>query len=121
MTTNIEPTSTVFTTNILADVIEKLSQRHYPKNSRGVLLMVAQRLRELDKQVKQQINDYGRGMAVADLTPKPDCVWANGGSDEDFETQCGNTFTFIDGGIKENDCKFCQYCSGAVKDKSNEG
>lgn len=95
MTTNIEPTSTVFTTNILADVIEKLSQRHYPKNSRGVLLMVAQRLRELDK---------------------PDCGWTNGDSDEDFETQCGNTFTFIDGGIKENDCKFCQYCGGAIKE-----
>jgi hypothetical protein len=55
---------------------------------------VAQRLRELDK---------------------PECIWTNGEADEVFETQCGNTFTFIDGGIKENDCKFCQYCGGAVK------
>jgi hypothetical protein len=47
---------------------------------------------------------------------KPDCVWVNADSDEEFETQCGNAFTFIDGGIKENDCKFCQYCGGAVKE-----
>ena len=57
----------------------------------------AQRLRELDK---------------------PDCVWTNGDSDEEFETQCGNAFTFIDGGISDNNCKFCQYCGGAVKDAS---
>jgi hypothetical protein len=76
---------------------------------------LGQRLRELDEQVKQQINDYGRGMAIVDLMPKPDCVWINGDSDKEFDTSCGHTFTFIDGGIEENDCKFCQYCGGAVK------
>ena len=62
-----------------------------------LFLETAQRLRELDK---------------------PDCVWTNSDSDEEFETQCGNAFTFIDGGIKENDCKFCQYCGGAVKEST---
>jgi hypothetical protein len=35
--------------------------------------LITTRLRYLDEQVKQQINDYGRGMAVADLAIKPDC------------------------------------------------
>ena len=54
----------------------------------------AQRLRDLDK---------------------PDCVWTNGDSDEEFETSCGHAFTFIDGGISDNNCNFCQYCGGSVK------
>lgn len=52
--------------------------------------------------------------------PKPDCVWTFN-EDSDFATQCGHLFFFDEGGIKENNCKFCQYCGGAVKDKSNEG
>jgi hypothetical protein len=81
----------------------------------ALLSKAAQRLRELDEQVKQQINDYGCGMAIVNLMRKPDCVWINGDSDEEFETSCGHTFTFIDGGISDNDCKFCQYCGRAVK------
>lgn len=44
---------------------------------------------------------------------KPDCVWKEY-EDGGFETQCGNFFEFNECGIKENDCKFCQYCGGAV-------
>ena len=46
---------------------------------------------------------------------KPGCVWKEY-EDGSFETQCGNYFHFDEGNIKENDCKFCQYCGGAVKE-----
>lgn len=78
-----------------ASVLAKMHQGQMNEDLREI----AQRLRDLDK---------------------PDCVWTFD-EDGDFATQCGHLFFFDEGGIKENDCKFCQYCGGAVKDKSNEG
>ena len=79
---------------------------------------------ELDEQVKQQINDYGRGMAAADLAPKPDCVWrtmplgrdANGKDIFAYDPQC----LPIDGvdSLPMAKNKFCQYCGGAVKEST---
>jgi len=38
--------------------------------------------------------------------------WPESGSD--FDTQCGASWGFVDGGIKENGVKFCQKCGGQV-------
>lgn len=54
----------------IATVLAKMHQGQMNDDLREI----AQRLRELDEQVKQQINDYGRGMAAADLALNPDCV-----------------------------------------------
>jgi len=32
-----------------------------------------------------------------------------------YETSCGNSFTFNDGGPTENDFEFCPYCGMAIK------
>ena len=44
------------------------------------------------------------------------CVWkyAHDGDSDAFETGCGQTYCFIDGGIDDNKCKYCQYCGGEV-------
>ena len=54
------------------------------------------------------------------MSIKPEqCVWeeevdfGDGGMGA-FETSCDNSFAFNDGGISENDFKFCPYCGGAI-------
>lgn len=38
--------------------------------------------------------------------------WPESGSD--FETECGKAWSFNDGGIVENDVRFCNWCGGRV-------
>lgn len=94
MTTTID---SVFTTSILADVVEKLSPRYFPKNGRGVLLMVAQRLRELDK---------------------PDCIYTLCADDsptpQTLESACGGAMWYLGDDGKGAYPKFCHHCQGAV-------
>jgi hypothetical protein len=40
------------------------------------------------------------------------CTWYD--EDECFETSCGNSFTFITDGIKENGFLFCPYCGNRI-------
>jgi len=46
------------------------------------------------------------------------CVWEQETDFDDgegtFETSCDNAFVFNEGGIYENDFKFCPYCGGAI-------
>lgn len=37
-----------------------------------------------------------------------------------FDTQCGHSYIFIDGGPKENDQIFCGYCGKRIKLKESE-
>ncbi len=46
-----------------------------------------------------------------DRTP---CLWKQD-KDGNWETGCGNLFSYIEGGPKENDTKFCQYCGHTVE------
>ena len=41
------------------------------------------------------------------------CKWT---PDDDgiYQTKCGEAFTFIDAGPKENNMKFCCYCGGSI-------
>jgi hypothetical protein len=44
------------------------------------------------------------------------CTWkqdVNG----DYDTDCGDMFTFIDSGPKENHMKFCCYCGKPIKEE----
>ena len=34
-----------------------------------------------------------------------------------WDTSCKNTFVFIDGGPKDNDCVYCPYCGGRIIEK----
>jgi len=45
------------------------------------------------------------------------CEWKDDSFDDDescWQTQCGNAFSFINGGIKENRSVYCQYCGGKI-------
>jgi hypothetical protein len=48
-----------------------------------------------------------------DAVPAGQCAWQE---DEDgaYDTDCGNRFEFIDGGVADNDMKFCPYCGKPV-------
>ena len=44
------------------------------------------------------------------------CAWTidDWGGDSVYETQCGHTFEFNDGGPVENGFAFCGYCGGKL-------
>jgi DNA-binding XRE family transcriptional regulator len=46
----------------------------------------------------------------------PSCRWTED-EDGNWDTACGETFTFIDGGPKENKTRFCPYCGGKLETK----
>lgn len=47
------------------------------------------------------------------------CTWTHENHEGDYwETDCGETFAFIDGGPRENKMQFCPYCGRALKAKS---
>jgi len=43
------------------------------------------------------------------ITVKQVCTW-NYDPDDYWETECGHTHVFIDGGPDENEYRFCPYC-----------
>ena len=43
------------------------------------------------------------------------CRWEQD-MDGNWETGCGNLFSFIEGGPKENDTNFCQYCGHKIEE-----
>ena len=51
-----------------------------------------------------------------DKTP---CRWEQD-MDGNWETGCGNLFSYIEGGPKENDTKFCQYCGHLVEEVNSD-
>lgn len=44
---------------------------------------------------------------------KDSCQW-NPDEDYVYSTSCGNEWQFTEGGIEENEIKFCPYCSGKI-------
>jgi rRNA maturation endonuclease Nob1 len=44
------------------------------------------------------------------------CQWA-ADCDGNFDTQCGQCFTFIDGGPEDNKARFCCFCGGKIRVK----
>lgn len=48
---------------------------------------------------------------------KATCVWYTDDSDGDvWETNCGQTFQFNDGGQKENRFRFCYFCGKPLEE-----
>lgn len=41
------------------------------------------------------------------------CAWSEN-DDGFYETECGNSFQFIDGGAADNNATFCQYCGKKI-------
>lgn len=58
-----------------------------------------------------------RDQLRAQLAPAPICTWTQ---EDDFEmpgvyrSTCGEVWSFVDGGVKENGVKFCHCCGGTV-------
>ncbi|MBU9829858.1 hypothetical protein J1779_07925 [Rahnella sp. FC061912-K] len=57
--------------------------------------------------------------ALLYTTPQPahteqdGCQW-NPDEDAVYSTSCGNEWQFTDGGLEDNQIKFCPYCSGKI-------
>jgi len=46
------------------------------------------------------------------------CMWSFDKSEDDtrcYDTSCGSGHMFIDGGIEDNDYKFCPYCGKEIE------
>ena len=43
------------------------------------------------------------------------CLWLIDCDSDIWETGCGNSFVFEDGGTEENNFEFCPYCGMAIK------
>lgn len=48
------------------------------------------------------------------------CTWRYDDSDDYYETNCGQAFTFIDGGPKLNRFRFCPYCGKPIQQPVKE-
>lgn len=45
----------------------------------------------------------------------PKCVWTENEHEAGvYDTQCGNRFVFIEGGLAENSASYCMYCGGEL-------
>lgn len=51
------------------------------------------------------------------LPSEEKCIWEFDSTHECYETQCGKLSTFIDGGVEENDVKYCQFCGSEIINK----
>lgn len=52
--------------------------------------------------------------AAIAAAPEPVCKWASD-DDGNWWGSCGQGYTFIDGGPKENNWNFCNYCGKKVE------
>ena len=82
-------------------MISDAELQHYAEKDRDVWPDFA--LAEMAKELLQR--------RQADWTA---CHWKQD-RDGNWETGCGNLFSFIEGGPKENDTKYCQYCGNHVE------
>ena len=62
-------------------------------------------------QLASAIREHGIARHSCSWTPDDEGV---------YETQCGHTFVFIDGGCSENNANYCQYCGGKVIERDWE-
>jgi hypothetical protein len=65
---------------------------------------------------KEQMLDYGDRRAAA-AVPQGNCTWTQSPDfdmGDTYESQCGETWSFIDGGPTENRVRFCQGCGKPV-------
>ena len=44
------------------------------------------------------------------------CEWTKDETHDYYDTACGEGWTFTDGNVTENGCKFCPYCGGKIKE-----
>lgn len=49
--------------------------------------------------------------------PMADCVWTEESDGEYWNTTCGQSFCFLDGGPVDNKMKYCCYCGFALTPK----
>jgi len=45
----------------------------------------------------------------------PACVWRYDGRSDAWDTDCGHTFQFLEGGPKANGLVYCGYCGRILK------
>ncbi len=53
--------------------------------------------------------------ALAQLAVEQQCEWKYDDYHNMYETQCGKAWCFLGGTAKDNDCKYCPYCGGVIK------
>jgi hypothetical protein len=69
------------------------------------------RIKELEdtEEKLRQLTESNEG-----LRAKMVCEWTEENDGEYYSTKCGQAHCFIEGGITENNHKFCPYCGGTI-------
>lgn len=52
---------------------------------------------------------------LSEFLPREKCHWTPPDDQDLIETECGESFTFNDGGIEENHFKYCPFCGREVE------
>ena len=91
------------------DRINKLTDRYEELYSLGVLLQ------ELEGRVLCQLEGAEVQVEIDKERNTDWCVWTR---EEDgiYETSCGDRQRFYRGTPKDNNCKYCHYCSKKIKE-----
>ena len=57
----------------------------------------------------------GNRILYESLRARPrECVWQDDPREPYWSTECGDAYTFLEGGPKDNGMKYCCYCGGAI-------
>lgn len=75
-------------------------------------------LEDLDQHKQAEIADLRKALTKAErLQRAPDCKWTRDASEgmDEWDSACGESWSFIYGGPKENSMRFCHGCGGRVK------
>lgn len=68
--------------------------------------------RDLLNDALEELESLTARLAAAEAA-RPKCKWKP--DDPYYETACGHFWQFIDGGVGENDTKFCPFCGGEIE------
>lgn len=58
---------------------------------------------------------------VAELEEKGECAWRQDEYTGAYHTACGHLWQFTEGGLVDNDTRYCPYCGGQIVEQPTEG
>ncbi len=54
------------------------------------------------------------GKAIADAWNRKSCKWKYDTEHDMWETECGDAWTFLEGNLTDNKCRFCPHCGRKI-------
>jgi hypothetical protein len=69
--------------------------------------------------LRQPVDENGNPLVLAKEGKEvpTECDWGWTDIIEGYETSCNDAFSFVEGGLKENEFKHCPFCGKVIKEK----